>query len=176
MADLPATLFEQVYGRAATAADRERLVRVKAGLGLSAHDELWPVLMVLDYYSATTTAARADILKALATLPGTMDASMREMEKAAGRRAAAAVAQAVTAAVERLSRIVAERALKTAENISAREKITSGIVGALLALVFAVAGGAGTYLYIASAVGICDEPPGVAQDGRWVCYVADKYP
>jgi hypothetical protein len=176
MTDLPATLFEQVYGRAATAADRERLVRVKAGLGLSEQDELWPVLMVLDHYSATTTAARADILTALATLPGNLNASMRDMEKAAGRRAEAAVAQAVAAGVENLSRIVVERTLTTAENMSARQKIVAGIVGGLIAMLFMVFGGAGTYLYMSSEVGICAEPPGIAKNGRWVCYVADRFP
>ena len=72
MAEIPETLFAQIYGRATTAADRERLVRVKAGLGLAEQDELWPVLMVLDHYSATTTAARGEILKALANMPGTL--------------------------------------------------------------------------------------------------------
>ena len=176
MADLPATLFQQLYGRTATSADRDRLIRIKAGLGLSAQDELWPVLMVLDHYSATTTAARADILKALATLPGTLDASMRDMEKAAGRRAEAAVAEAVMAGVESLTRVVVERTLKTAEAIGTRQKIVAGVTGGLLALVFAVAGGVGTHIYLASRVGICAEPPGVAKDGRWVCYVADRFP
>lgn len=176
MADLPATLFQQLYGRAATSADRDRLIRIKAGLGLSAQDELWPVLMVLDHYSATTTTARADILKALSTLPGTLNSSMRDMEKAAGRRAEAAVARAVTTGVETLSRVVVERTLKTAEDISARQKIIAGIMGGLLALVSAAAGGTGAYLYLAYRVGICAEPPGIATDGRWVCYVADRYP
>lgn len=176
MADIPATLFQQLYGRAATTADRDRLIRIKAGLGLSAQDELWPVLMVLDHYSSTTTAARADTLKALASLPVTLDASLRDLEKKAGRRAEAALAQTVTAAVETLSRVVVERTLKTAEDISARQKIVAGIVGALLALVSAVAGGTGTYLYLAHRVGICAEPPGIANSGRSVCYVADRYP
>lgn len=176
MADIPVTLFAKIYGRAATAPDRERLVRIKAGLGLSEQDELWPVLMVLDHYSATTAAARGEILKTLDTMPGRLDASMRAMEKTAGRRAEAAIAQAVAAGVETLSRVVVARTLKTAEAISARQKIIAGIIGGLLALVSAVAGGAGTYLYMTSEVGICAEPPGIAMDGRWVCYVADKYP
>lgn len=176
MADIPVTLFDQIYGRAATAADRDRLVRVKAGLGLSEQDELWPVLMVLDHYSATTTAARADILKAMAAMPGNLDNSMRAMEKSAGRRAEAAVAQAVTDGVEKLSRLVVERTLKAAEDISARQKIIARIMGGLLALAFAAAGGVGTHVYLASRVGICAEPPGVAKDGRWVCYVADRFP
>ncbi len=176
MTDFPATLFRQVYGRTATEVDRDRLVKIKAGLGLSEQDELWPLLMVLDHYSATTTAARADILKALASLPATLDASLRGMENTAGRRAEAALAQAVTTGVETLSRVVVERTLRTAEDISARQKIIAVIMGGLLALVFAAAGGVGTHIYLASRVGICAEPPGVTKDGRWVCYVADKYP
>jgi hypothetical protein len=39
MAEIPETLFRQVYGRVATEADLDRLVRVKAGLGLSEQDE-----------------------------------------------------------------------------------------------------------------------------------------
>lgn len=175
MTEFSETLFQQVYGRAATTADRDRLVRVKAGLGLSEQDELWPVLMVLDYYSATTTAARADILKALANMPGTFDASMRAMEASAGRRAEAAVAQAVTDGAEKLSRLVVARTLRAAEDITARQKIVAGLVGAFLALGFIALGGSGAYFYLESRVGICAEPPGLARNGRPACYVAERY-
>lgn len=175
MADIPENMFQQLYGRSMTAADRDRLVRVKAGLGLSEQDELWPVLMVLDYYSATTTAARADILKALANMPGTFDASMRAMEASAGRRAEAAVAQAVTDGAEKLSRLVVARTLRAAEEITARQKIVAGLIGAFLALGFIALGGSGTYFYLESRVGICAEPPGLASNGRSVCYVAERY-
>ncbi|ESW59709.1 MAG: hypothetical protein Q27BPR15_15945 [Rhodobacter sp. CACIA14H1] len=176
MADVPAILFEQVYGRAATTADRDRLVRVKAGLGLSDQDELWPVLMALDHYSATTTAARADILNALADMPGTFDASMRAMEASAGRRAEAALAQAVTDGAEKLSRLVVARTLRAAEEITARQKIVAGLVGALLGLGFIALGGSGTYFYLERRVGICAEPPGLARNGRSACYVAERVP
>ena len=176
MAEIPETLFQQLYGRAMTAADRERLVRIKAGLGLSEQDELWPVLMVLDHYSATTTAARGEILKALANMPSTFDASMQAMEASAGRRAEAAVAQSVTDGVEKLSRLVVERTLKTAEDITARQKISAGLAGALLALGFMAVGGSGTYLYLAGHVGICAEPPGTSSTGRSACYVEERKP
>jgi hypothetical protein len=176
MAELPETLFQQLYGRAMTAADRERLVRIKAGLGLSEQDELWPVLMVLDHYSATTTAAQGEILKALTNMPDTFDASMRAMEASAGRRAEAAVAQAVTDGAEKLSRLVVARTLRATEDITARQKIVAGLVGGLLALGFIALGGSGAYFYLESHVGICAEPPGVATNGRSVCYVAERYP
>lgn len=176
MADVPAILFEQVYGRAATTADRDRLVRVKAGLGLSDQDELWPVLMALDHYSATTTAARADILKALADMPGTFDASMRAMEASAGRRAETALAQAVTDGAEKLSRLVVARTLRAAEEITVRQKIVAGLVGALLGLGFIALGGSGTYFYLENRVGICAEPPGLTRNGRSACYVTERVP
>lgn len=176
MAEIPETLFAQIYGRATTAAGRERLVRVKAGLGLAEQDELWPVLMVLDHYSATTTAARADILKALANMPGTFEASMRATEASAGRRAEAAVAKAVTDGAEKLSRLVVARTLRATEDITARQKIVAGLVGGLLALGFIALGGSGAYFYMESHVGICAEPPGLATNGRSVCYVAERYP
>lgn len=175
MVDIPVTLFDQIYGRAATAADRERLVRVKAGLGLSDQDELWPVLMALDHYSTATTAARVDILKALANMPGTFDSSMRAMEASAGRRAEAAITQAVTDGAEKLSRLVVARTLRAAEDITARQKIVAGLVGAFLALGFIALGGSGAYFYLESRVGICAEPPGLARNGRPACYVAERY-
>lgn len=38
--DIPETLFEQIYRRAPSQADKDRLLGVKASLGLSDRDEL----------------------------------------------------------------------------------------------------------------------------------------
>lgn len=171
MTDVLSNLFQQIYGRAMTSADRDRLIRVKAGLGLSEHDELWPVIMVLDHYSATTAAARVEILKALATLPETLNASLALLEQAAGRKADAAIARAVETGIDKLSRIVVTRSQTTADNVSGRQKITAAIIGGLLALVFMVVGGAGAYFYVDSQIGICVDPAGMTAEGRMACFV-----
>ena len=63
MTKLPVDLFIQVYRRAPTEQDRARLMAVKAGLGLSPRDELWPVILVLDHYDRAIRAGRAATLK-----------------------------------------------------------------------------------------------------------------
>jgi hypothetical protein len=171
MPDVPKTLFQQIYGRAMTQADRDRLLRVKGGLGLSERDELWPILMALDEYSATTSAARAEIVQLLTSLPITMQATLSEVEKSAGRRAETAVARVVEQAVENLSRTVVNRTQATAEHISARQKIIAALAGAVLALIFALAGGAGTYLFLDQQIGLCTEGPFNVFGGRTGCYV-----
>lgn len=171
MTDVLSNLFQQIYGRAMTTADRDRLIRVKAGLGLSEHDELWPVLMVLDHYSATTAAARVEIIKALATLPVTLNASLTLLEQAAVQKADAAIARAVETGIDKLSRIVVARTQTIADNVSAREKIIAAITGGLLALVFIGFGGACAYFYLNSQVGICVVPAGMTAEGRMACFV-----
>jgi len=171
MADIPASRFQELYGRAMTTADRNRLIRVKAALRLSENDELWPILMTLDHYSATTAAARVEILKALATLPETLNASLALLEQAAGRKADAAIARAVETGIDKLSRVVVTRSQTTADNVSGRQKITAAIIGGLLALVFMGVGGAGAYFYVDSQIGICVDPARMTPGGRLACYV-----
>lgn len=170
MADTLPTLFQQLYGRAMTRGDRDRLIRVKAGLGLSERDELWPLIMTLDHYSAATTAARVEILEALTTLPQTLNASLAPLERAAGRRAEAAVASAVEQGIDKLSRGMVARSQTAADNVSERQ-IRAAIIGGLLALVFMGLGGAGAYFYVDSQIGICVGPTGMTDEGRFACFV-----
>ena len=58
MTGFPEDLFTQIYRRAPTEDDRARLMAVKAALGLSSRDELWPVLMVLDHYDRAIRSGR----------------------------------------------------------------------------------------------------------------------
>jgi len=175
MADTLPTLFQQLYGRAMTRADRDRLIRVKARLRLSERDELWPVIMTLDHYSATTTAARVEILDALEALPKPLNASLAPFERAAGQMADASIARAVEQGIDKLSRIVVTRTQTTADNVSGRQKISAAIIGGLLALVFMGlgmgGGGMGAYFYLHSQVGICAEYPQMRHAGREICYV-----
>lgn len=171
MSDIPASRFQELYERAMTTADRNRLIRVKAALRLSENDELWPIIMTLDHYSATTAAARVEILKALATLPETLNASLALLEQAAGRKADAAIARAVETGIDKLFRVVVTRSQTTADNVSGRQKITAAIIGGLLALVFMGVGGAGAYFYVDSQIGICVDPAGMTPVGRLACFV-----
>ena len=64
MTAFPEDLFTQIYRRALTAEDRTRLLAIKAGLGLSPRDEMWPVILVLDHYDTSIRAGRSATVKA----------------------------------------------------------------------------------------------------------------
>ena len=63
MTDIPEDLFTLIYRRAPTEQDRARLLAVKAGLGLSPRDEMWPVMLVLDHYERTIRSGRTATLR-----------------------------------------------------------------------------------------------------------------
>ena len=168
---LPQALFRQIYRRSADDADRERLLGVKAALGLSDHDELWPVLMALDHYSATTRAARRDILAALKAVPENVQHIIAQAEKAAHRGAEIAVAASIERGADRIARIVVSHSARTIETISTRQKIIAASIAGLLALVFVGIGAALAWLYLHGQVGVCGEAPVRLEGGHVVCFV-----
>ena len=170
MTGLPEDLFTQVYRRAPTEQDRARLMAVKAGLGLSPRDELWPVILVLDHYDR---AIRAGRVASLRDVQRVLDA-MNDIPDRAGPIAAAearkAIARLIEEASDKIARASAQKSITTADRISRRQLIVAAVVGALSAACLAAAAAWGTYVVL-DARGICAEPPGRARDGSIVCFV-----
>lgn len=170
MTDFPEDLFTQVYRRAPNDEDRQRLVGIKAGLGLSPRDEMWPLIIVLDQYERSIRAGRAattkeitDLIKALKDIP----------EKAgpiANAAAQKSIAQLIQQASSKIAEESAKRSITTADRITNRQFIVAAIAGGIIATVVA-AGGAAAMYFMLHARGICAEPPGPARDGSKVCFV-----
>ncbi len=168
--DIPEFIFEQMYRRAPTEADRSRLLGVKTGLGLSARDELWPFILTLDYYSASTAAARCEILQIVKAIPDEARAAAKSIEEAAGKKVEDAVALAVEKGADKISRVMVERTGATADKVPATQRIWAYLAGAGLALAFICLGAGLAWLYIEAKIGVCREPPVRNQDGSVVCY------
>lgn len=168
--DVPEALFEQLYRRAPSDAERARLFGVKTALGLSARDELWPLILVLDYYSATTAVARREILKAVGAIKKEARAAARDIGDAAEKKAEGAVALAVEKGSDKICQVGTERVRATADDVAATHKRRERIAGAGLALAFIGLGAALAWFYIEAQIGICREPPVRNPDGSVVCY------
>ena len=170
MTGFPEDLFTQIYRRAPTEDDRARLMAVKAALGLSSRDELWPVLMVLDHYDR---AIRSGRIATLREVDRVLDA-LKSVPDRAGPIAAAeaqkAIAQLIERASDQIARDAARKTMTTADRISRSQFIIAAVVGALLAICLAGAAAWGMYLFL-EARGLCAEPPGRARDGSIVCFV-----
>lgn len=172
MADtVPENLFEQLNRRTLTPADRSRLVAVKSALRLSESDELWPLIMTLDHYAATTTAARNTILKALAEMPAKVEVAVKASETAASRNASQAVARAVEQGVVRLSSIVAKRSETTADRISKRQFLTAATIGGLGAIACIGVGWTAAHFYFETQLNICTGEIFRVSGGGVGCYL-----
>ena len=193
MTGIPEDLFTQIYRRAPTEQDRARLLAVKAGLGLSPRDELWPVIMVLDYYDRAIRSGRIDTLRDVERVLDELKAIPKRAGPIAGAEAQKAIARISTDASlmiranaaagshkarariikhasEEIARTAAQRSITTSDRISRRQFIVAAIVGALIAVCLAGAAAWGMYLFL-EARGLCAEPPGRARDGSIVCFV-----
>ncbi|MEO3480538.1 hypothetical protein AAFO90_23135 [Phaeobacter sp. CAU 1743] len=170
MTDIPEDLFTLIYRRAPTEQDRARLLAVKAGLGLSSRDELWPVLMVLDYYERAIRSGRIDTLRDVERVLDELKAIPERAGPIATAEAQKAIARIIKDASKEIARTAAQRSITTADRISRRQLIVAALVGALSAACLAVAAAWGTYIVL-DARGICAEPPGRARDGSIVCFV-----
>jgi len=167
---IPETLFEQLYRRALTAADRRRLLDVKSALRLSDHDELWPLIMTLDHYSVIISAAENKIIHVFAEQLADIEAAVKASETAAIRNANRAVAGAVVHGMELLCSIVAKRSETTADRTSKRQLITTATIGGLVALLIFGLGAAGAYFLIDRVFGICTGDTFMLPDGRSACF------
>ena len=169
--DIPENLFEQIYRRTPNDADRARLLGIKAGLGLSDRDELWPLILTLDHYSATTAAARDRILQMLKAMPDHVSQAVKDVEKHSAAKVENAVAQAVATGADQISRLVVKRSIATADSLTKKQKTFAQIMGGLLAIGFIGIGAVLAWVYIEARVGMCSEPPQVNKDGSLACYV-----
>ena len=167
---IPESLFEQLNRRALTTADRRRLLDVKSALRLSDNDELWPLIMTLDHYSAVSFAARNKILNALGEMPAKVEAAVKASEIAATHNANRTVAAAVVQGVELLCSTVVKRSETTADRVSKRQLITAATIGGLVALLIFGLGAAGAYYLIDRIFGICTGETFNLSNGQTGCF------
>ena len=170
MSDLPEDLFTQIYRRAPTAEDRARLLAVKAGLGLSPRDELWPMILVLDYYDRTIRAGRAATLRDVERVLDDLRAVPDRAGPIASAEAQKAIARIIQEACDKIAREASQKSIITADRISRRQFIVAAIVGALTAVCLATASAWGMYFFL-EARGLCAEPPFRTGDGRVGCFI-----
>ena len=167
---LPDTLFAQIYNRAPNESDRTRLIGVKAGLGLSERDELWPIILTLDHYSRTTDTGRRQMLEAAKAIPEQTRVAVLGVETQARAKAEVAIAQAVEEAVQKIAKQLAESSQAAADKLSAKRKIFARLIGGGLALGFIGIGIVMAWLYIELQVGMCNTPPKAIKGGL-ACFV-----
>lgn len=170
MTELPEDLFTQIYRRAPTAQDRARLLGVKAGLGLSPRDELWPVIMVLDYYDRAIRSGRIDTLRDVERVLDALKAIPERVGPIASAEAQKAIARIIKDASEEIARTAAQQSITTADRISRRQLIVAAVVGALVAACLAGTTAWGMYLFL-EARGLCAEPPFLTDGGQIGCFV-----
>lgn len=170
MAEIPETLFEQLYRRAPSDSDRQRLIAVKSALGIGDRDELWPIIMTLDHYSRSTNAARNEIITAVQGLPDIIKGASLEAEALAGKAASRAVALAVDGAADRIAKVAVAKSETRADRISKKQFIVTMVAGGIVAALIAIAGAAASY-FVLDARGICAEPPQVSKSGELACFV-----
>lgn len=170
MTDIPEDLFTQIYRRAPTEQDRSRLLAVKAGLGLSPRDEMWPVMLVLDHYERTIRSGRTATLRDVERVLNELKAIPERAGPIASAEAQKAIARIIENASDQIARDSVQKSTTTADRISRRQFIVAAIVGALIAVCLAGAAAWGMYLLL-EARGLCAEPPFLTGDGRVGCFI-----
>lgn len=170
MTDFPEDLFSQVYKRAPNDQDRERLLSVKAALGLSSRDEMWPVILVFDHYDRAIRAARSATVKEVKDLLEELQGIPDRAGPIASAEAQKAIHKLIGEASEKIAKASAEKSVTTADRISKRQFIVAAISGGLITVAVAVAAAAAAY-FVLDARGICSEAPGKTRDGSVACIV-----
>lgn len=170
MTDFPEDLFQQLYRRAPTEDDRDRLIGVKSSLGLSARDEMWPIIMTLDHYAATNQSARDSFIKETRVVIEALSKVPEEAGPIAAAEAQKAVAIVVNAAAEKIAKVAVEKSKTRADRISKRQLIAWMVIGGLVAVFVSAAAASATY-FVLDAGGVCAEQQRSAQDNgdtvRW---------
>lgn len=148
MTDIPDDLFQQVYNRAPTDSDRNRLLGVKATLGLSSRDELWPLIITLDHYSMVQQTARIKIQKQAETVLEAIKDVPKQAGPVAEIEAQRAVAKMIDSAADRIAKISSEQIAKIsveqakmrADHMDKVELIKMTAMAGLTALLIAAVG------------------------------------
>lgn len=170
MTGFPEDLFTQLYRRAPTDDDRARLLAIKAGLGLSSRDELWPIMLALDHNERTIRAGRAAIMRDVDRVLDALKSVPDRAGPIAAAEAQTAIARIIEEASDKIARASAQKSITTADRISRRQFIVAAVVGALVAVCLAGAAAWGMYLFL-EARGLCAEPPFLTGDGRVGCFI-----
>lgn len=170
MTEFPEDLFTQLYRRAPTDDDRAWLMAIKAGLGLSPRDELWPMILLLDHYARMIQEGRAATLKEVQRVLDALKSIPERAGPIASAEAQTAIARIIEEASDKIARASAQKSKTTADRISRRQFIVAAIVGALMAVCIAGTAAWGTFLFL-EARGLCAEPPFLTGDGRVGCFL-----
>lgn len=171
MPDIPSDLFHHFYNRAPTDQERSRLMAVKAHIGLSSNDELWPFIIMQDHYTQSHLLARAKLVKEVNAEVTRFEKIMARSDRVAEIR----VQKAVENMIDKSASQIAEAAIEKAtipSALLAKQKLTSGIfIGALLGVLFIGIGAGLMYFWLLNQ-GICDGPPNLqTSDGTIGCVV-----
>lgn len=167
----PLTLFQQLYQRAPTAEERQRLVNVKMALGLSDRDELWPLILVFEHYAAVNQRASYNISNTLKELPTRVQSIVDTTEKTASRAADHAIARAVDLAVERLTNTMASPPAVLQDRTTRKLRVAVGGIGGLFVLVALVAGFASGHVATLAFYDMCSTEVFDVTDGGRGCFV-----
>jgi hypothetical protein len=158
MPKFPEDLFEQIYRRAPTKADRARLIGVKAALGLSDRDELWPLILVFDHYCQTVEHARYALVYDIRNAIVKHANILKQAGALTDTQARRAVAEAISESAEKIAAIseaaIQSRADAISKSAMRRAALLGGALGVcLIGLTVAV-----TYSVMALN-GVCEKPP-----------------
>lgn len=152
--------FERLYGRKPNAADRARLLSLKNDLGLSDTDELWPLLMTLDFY--------AEPVERLGTVVPKLLDEFREYRSAENKK----TDRVGNLSVTDLRRLLEEAQFGLVSEMRAKKK-RSRLLQVTASMIFGVFIGAfAAYLYVVHNVGLCAEPPHLLKNGASACFVS----
>jgi hypothetical protein len=172
MADqIPMSLFEQIFRRAPTESERQRLLRIKSALGLSERDELWPIIITMELYAGANLHARRDIVKAVNGLPGTIKKTVTSIEAHAQTKIDAATTQAIELGTEKLRQVIVQRSRASEDHITRQQMSIAATIGAVVALLCLCVGAGAGYLLAKSINDICTTEAFAVNDGRQGCYV-----
>ena len=158
MPEFPEDLFEQIYRRAPTKADRARLIGVKAALGLSDRDELWPLIVVFDHYSQTVEHTRYALVDDVQNAILRHANIMKQAGALADTQARRAVAKAISESAEKIAAISEAAIQSRADAISQRAMRRAALLAGALGICLSGVAVAATYCVMALH-GICEKPP-----------------
>ena len=104
MADAPATSFAHLFGRAATATEKERLHHLQKSLGFRDDDAIWSILMALQYYDSLYSQYPKAIGAEASRIFGDVKAAAEASLKASIATARADLAKAVGSVARDIAR------------------------------------------------------------------------
>lgn len=171
MTDHPENLFRYLYKRAPSEADMNRLLSVKALLGLSDNDELWPFILTMDHYSQIHIQARVRLIKEVKAEITRFEKIMAQSDRVAQIEAQ----KAVEAMIDESAAQIAEAAIEKVtipSALLAKQKLTSAIfIGALLGVLFTAIGAGLMYFWLFTQ-GVCENSERrLNGDARLTCVV-----